>query len=145
MRAAGEGTESTASLASVLRGQGRFYSLESDEERIESCRRACGGLNQWIRYQEGDPSATLRRLRDDGELDRVHLAFLPSPEHGGGSAELYGILEDLMAPGALLIVDDALHRGGQDEAVRQRLLAHTDWDVRLVLAGRGILVAQRRS
>lgn len=145
MGAAGEGTESTASLASVLRGQGRFYSLEADEERIESCRRACGGLNQWIRYQQGDPEVTLERLRDEGELDRVHLAFLPAPDHDGGSSGIYDVLEDLMVPGSLLVVDDALHREGRGEGVRERLLPHPDWDVRLLLAGRGILVAQRRS
>lgn len=145
MGAAGEGTESTASLASVLRGQGRFYSLESDEGRIESCRRACGGLNQWIRYQQGDPDVTLRRLRDEGEVDRVHLVFLPAPGHEGGSSGIYGVLEDLMVPGSLLVVDQALHREGRGEGVRERLLSRPGWDVRLVLAGRGILVARRRS
>lgn len=144
MAAAGEGTESTVSLASVLRGQGRFYSLEEDEGRIESCRRGCGSLNQWIRYVEGDPPTSIRRLREEGELERIHLAFLPADGGSGISGEAFREMDGLMVPGSVVVVDGAIRPLGRNDNVRPHLLDRPEWDVRAVFAGDGILVAQRR-
>lgn len=145
MRESGRGSESTVSLASVLRGQGRFFSLEEDEGRIESCRRICGGLNQWIRYVEGPPAPSIRRLREEGEVDRVHLAFLQFPDDPDGIWEAYSELEDLLVPGAVLVVDDAVRPGGRGGRVKAHLADRSEWDVRIVLAADGVLVAQRRN
>lgn len=145
MRAAGEGTESTLSLASVLRGQGRFLCLEEDEGRIESCRRGCGALNQWIEYVPGDPAASLRRLREEGELERIHLAFLHSRGDAEGPWNGYRALDDLLAPGSILIVDDAVRGDAPGRRVTSHLSDRPGWDARIVLVGPGILVAQRRS
>lgn len=144
MRNSGRGTESTVSMASVLRGQGRFFSLEEDADRIEACQRICGGLNQWIQYVEANPASGIARLREEGELDRVHLAFLHSVDDPDEIWEEYRALDDLLGPGAVLVVDDAVSPGAKGDRVKPHLMDRPEWEVRLVFVGRGILVAQRR-
>lgn len=144
MRHSGSGTESTVSMASVLRGQGLFFSLEEDEGRIEACQRICGGLNQWIHYVQEKPSSAIARLREEGELDRVHLAFLHSVDDPDEIWEEFRALDDLLVPGAVLVVDDAVSPGAKGDRVKPNLMERPEWEVRLVFVGRGILVAQRR-
>lgn len=136
-------TESTACLASVLRGQATFYLLEEDEEHIEACRRICGNLNQWISYVQGEAASSIRRLRREEKLETVHLAFLDSVDDPEAIGAEFRALEELVVEGGLVIVEDSVRPGGRGTRVKQYLSDGTGWDVRLVHTWNGLLVAQR--
>lgn len=136
-------TEATVTLASVLRGQGRLLSLAEDEKTLEDRRDACGSLSQWVEFVAGDPADTIQRLRREGDLEHVHLAFLHTADDPGRARRGLGALEELIVPGGLLMVDGVVQPAASAGEVGSRLRDGPDWSVRMVHAAAGILVAQR--
>lgn len=138
-------TESTSCLASVLRGQATFFVLEEEEKHIEGCRRICGNLNQWISYVQGEAASSIRRLREEGKLEAVHLAFLDSVDDPEVIWAEFRALEELVVEGGLVIVEDCVRPAGRGARVKKYLSEGAGWDVKLVHTWNGLLVAQRNS
>ncbi|NNJ65781.1 MAG: hypothetical protein HKP16_09450 [Xanthomonadales bacterium] len=102
-----EGTESTLTIARLVRGKGTFYSFEVRPEHIETSRRVCGELDRYVTYIEGDSVANLERMVA-GELARVDFAFLDSANDGDHTWREFQALESSLAPGSILVCDDVL-------------------------------------
>lgn len=145
IRDADEGSDSTLAIATALGGRGRFYTFELDPAHIAVCRSVCRELNDRISYVEGDSKVNLRRLREDGTLDVVHLAFFDSADDPDLILAEFRAVEDLFVPGSIAVVDDVALPGVKGKRLKPYLRRHPLWDARTVYAGRGMLVALRRA
>jgi hypothetical protein len=143
VRSETEGTDSTLAIATALGGRGRFFTFELAPRAIETCRVVCRAVLDRIRIVEGDAKVNLARLRGEGALKVVHLAFLDSADDPGQIWAEFQAIEPLFVPGSLLIVDDAI-RGVKARRVAPYLRASATWETRLVYAGNGLLLAVRR-
>jgi predicted O-methyltransferase YrrM len=102
-----EGTESTLTIARLVRDRGRFYSFELRPEHIETSRQVCGEFDRFVTYVEGDSVANLERLVSD-ELCRIDFAFLDSANDGDHIWREFQVIESCFTPGSILICDDVL-------------------------------------
>lgn len=141
IRSAAEETRSTLAIASAL-ARGRLYTFELEPRHIALCREICRDVDDRITYVQGDAKVELRRWAE--RWPAVHLAFLDSLNDADQIWEEFRALEDRFVPGSLLIVDDAVPPSRKGLRVKPYLHAHPGWETRLVYAGRGLLVAQRR-
>lgn len=138
-----EGTDSTLVMAAALRSRGRLYTFELDPAHMATCREVCRAYDSGIEYVLGDAKEEIRRLREDGTLRTVHLAFLDSAEDPDQIMEEFRALEDLFVPGSLLIVDDVIFPAIKGARVRPHIDRHPDWDAWILYAWHGLLVADR--
>jgi hypothetical protein len=136
------GTDSTLAIAAAIADRGRFYSFEIDPTHIELCKQKCRDLNDHIQYVQGDAKVNLRRLRDEGKLEAVHLAFFDSADDPEQIWEEFKAVEDLFVAGSLVIVDDAI-RGVKGKRIKPYLRTSDLWSTRLVYAGNGMLLARK--
>jgi len=102
-----EGTESTLTIARLVRDRGRFYSFELRPEHIETSRQVCGEFDRFVTYVEGDSVANLERLAQD-ELARIDFAFLDSANDGDHTWREFKAIESCFVPGSILVCDDVL-------------------------------------
>lgn len=138
-----EGTESTLTIASILRGRGRFYSFELRPEHIAISRECCGEFDRFVHYVEGDSVTNLERCVADGTLARIDLAFLDSANDGDHIFNEFKAIEPSMGPGAVLVVDDVLW-AEKGKRLVPRIEASADWDSRVLNVENGMMVARRR-
>jgi predicted O-methyltransferase YrrM len=116
-----EGTESTLTIARLVRDRGRFYSFELRPEHIETSREVCGEFDRFVTYVEGDSVANLERLAADklaridflerlaaDKLARIDFAFLDSANDGDHTWREFQAIEGCFVPGSILICDDVL-------------------------------------
>lgn len=140
-------------MAEVL-DRGRITSLERDPARIGQARSYLQRANveEKVEVVEGDALETIAGLR--GPFD---LLFLDATK--GEYREYLRRAETLLAPRALLVVDNVLMSGqvaepeaggrwGPDAVAAQRdfneeLLASEDWLASVLAVGDGVLVASR--
>jgi len=138
-----EGTESTLTIASLVRDRGRFYSFELRPEHVAISRQCCGDVDRFVTYVEGDSVANLERLVADGTLARVDLAFLDSANDGEHIFREFKAIEDRLAPGAVLVVDDVLW-ADKGQRLVPYIEASAEWDARVFNVENGMMVATRR-
>jgi predicted O-methyltransferase YrrM len=137
-----EGTESTLTIASTLRGRGRFLTFELRPEHIEVCRELCRDYNADIEYVEGDSVTNLQRMVESGELGRVDFAFLDSTNDGDHTWKEFQTLEQSFVPGSILVCDDVLW-ADKGRVLRPYLESSDEWRTRIYNEENGILVAHR--
>lgn len=146
IRRADEGTDSTLAIATALgESGGTLYTFELEAEHIAVCRSVCHQVNDRIRYVEGDSRTNLRKLRADGTLKVVHLAFFDSGDDADLIWEEFRAIEDLFVPGSIVIVDDAIPPSVKGRRVKPYLHRRLDWDTRVTYTWHGMLVAQKRT
>lgn len=136
-----EGTESTLTIARLVRDSGTFYSFELRPEHIATSRQVCGEFDRYVTYVEGDSVANLERLAA-GELARVDFAFLDSANDGDHTWREFQALESSFVPGSVLICDDVLW------ADKGRILAphiqnSPQWKSEIRNVENGMLIAHR--
>lgn len=144
IRRKGEGTDSTLGIATALGERGALYTFELEPAHIEICKQVCSAVNHRIRYIEGDSKANLRRLRDDGTLEVVHLAFFDSGDDPELIMEEFRAIEQLFVSGSIVVVDDVIPPSVKGKLIKPYLHGHPLWDTRVVYTWRGMLVAVRR-
>lgn len=137
-----EGTESTLTIASIVRDQGRFFSFELRPEHIAISRQCCGTYDRFVRYVEGDSVGNLERHVADGTLARIDLAFLDSANDGDHIFNEFKAIEKAFVPGSVLVVDDVLWA---QKGVRlvPYIEASDDWESHVFNVENGIMVARR--
>lgn len=138
-----EGTESTLTIASLVRDRGRFFSFELRPEHVAISRQCCGDVDRFVTYVEGDSVANLERLVADGTLARVDLAFLDSANDGEHIFREFKAIEDRLPPGAILVVDDVLW-ADKGKRLVPCIEASAEWDARVFNVENGMMVATRR-
>ena len=137
-----EGTESTLTIAALVRDRGRFLTFELRPEHIAVCRQLCGELNAFIEYVEGDSVANLDRMVGSGDLQRVDFAFLDSTNDGDHTWKEFQALEKTFVPGSILVCDDVLW-ADKGRIVMPYLKSSNQWRTRIINEENGILVAHR--
>ncbi|MEE4174615.1 MAG: class I SAM-dependent methyltransferase [Xanthomonadales bacterium] len=138
-----EGTESTLTIASLVRDRGRFFSFELRPEHVAISRQCCGDVDRFVTYVEGDSVANLERLVADGTLARVDLAFLDSANDGEHIFREFKAIEDQLLPGAILVVDDVLW-ADKGKRLVPYIEASAEWDAQVFNVENGMMVATRR-
>ncbi len=146
-------------IARALPEDGLLTTVERDPERVKAARRLLeeAGVGGRVEVVEGEAGPTLRELArrvQEGDGTPFDAVFLDADKEG-----LPGYLEQagrLLAPGGLLLVDNALWKGrvvdpeARDEATEAvRELARSvargqEWDGTILPTGDGLLVAVRR-
>lgn len=145
LRDPNEGTDSTRVIAATLGDRGRLYTFELEPAHLAVCREVCREFANRIEYMEGDAKLNLRRLRERGTLRQVHFAFLDSADDPEQIWEEFRAIEDLFVPGGVLVVDDVVAPAVKGRRIKPYLHRDPAWETRLVYAGKGLLVAVRRS
>jgi hypothetical protein len=145
LRDPNEGTDSTRVIAATLGERGRLYTFELDPKHLAVCREVCREFADRIEYVEGDAKVNLRQWRERGTLRQVHFAFLDSADDPEQIWEEFRAIEDLFVPGSVLVVDDVVPPAVKGRRIKPYLHRDPAWETRLVYAGKGLLVAVRRS
>lgn len=145
LRDPNEGTDSTRVIAATLGDRGRLYTFELDPAHLAVCRELCREFADRIEYVQGDAKVNLRRWRERGALSRVHFAFLDSADDPEQIWEEFRAIEDLFVPGSVLVVDDVVAPAVKGRRLKPYLHRDPAWATHLVYAGKGLLVAVRRS
>lgn len=138
-----EGTESTLTIASILRDRGRFYSFELRPEHIAISRACCGDHDRFVTYVEGDSVGNLQRFVADGTLARIDLAFLDSANDADHIYNEFRAIEGCFVPGSVLVVDDVLW-ANKGKRLVPYVQDSEDWDSEVFNVENGMMVATRR-
>ncbi len=138
-----EGTESTLTIASLMRDRGTFYSFELRPEHIEISRQCCGEADRFVNYVEGDSVANLKAAVADGRLAQIDFAFLDSANDGDHIFNEFKAIESNFAPGACLVVDDVLW-ADKGRTLVPYIEASDAWDSQVLNVENGIMVATLR-
>jgi len=136
-----EGTESTLTIARLVRDRGRFYSFELRPEHIEVSRQVCGELDRFVTYVEGDSVANLERLAAD-ELSRIDFAFLDSANDGDHTWREFQAIESCFVPGSVLVCDDVLW-ADKGRILLPYIEGSADWANETLKVENGMLIARR--
>ncbi len=142
-------------VARGLRRDGRLITIEADPKHASFARTqfARAGLADQIELVEGDGVAQLKRLAGELEPGSVDVLFLDADK--AEYPDYFRVARDLIAPGGLLIADNALGSGSwwiDDEANPQRQGAHQlnleaardpEFEAVAVPLREGVLVARR--
>jgi predicted O-methyltransferase YrrM len=142
IRLLNEGTESTLTIASTLKGAGRFLTFELRPDHIENCRQVCREWNEHITYVQGDSILNLRQKVRSGELERVDFAFLDSSNDGDHTFREFQEIEACFVPGSVLVVDDVLW-ADKGRVLVPYIQGSDQWQSRIYNEEKGFMVAQR--
>jgi hypothetical protein len=136
-----EGTESTLTIARLVRDRGRFYSFELRPEHIEVSRNVCGEFDRFVTYVEGDSVANLERLAAD-ELNRIDFAFLDSANDGDHTWREFRAIESCFVPGSVLVCDDVLW-ADKGRILLPYIEGSADWESQTLKVENGMMIARR--
>lgn len=142
IRDAREGTAGTLTIARILGGRGRFFTFELEAAHIRVARDVCAGFADAISFVEGDSVEELAKLIHGGTVKVVHFAFLDSADDGEHIFREFRLIEPLVPPGGIVVIDDAMF-GTKGTVARPYLERHPDWNVRLCNIENGLLIAER--
>lgn len=137
-----EGTESTLTIARLLRDQGKFYSFELRPEHIAISRECCGEFNRFVHYVEGDSVKNLGDAVSDGRLQRVDFAFLDSANDGDHIFNEFKAIENQLVPHAILVVDDVLW-ADKGRRLVPYIQSSEQWTSEVFNVENGMMVAKR--
>ncbi len=140
-----EGTGSTLAIASTLGERGHFYTFELERAHMQTCKSVCREFNHRIHYVEGDAKANLRRLRDDGTLQVIHLAFFDSAHDPQQIWEEFRAVEELFVPGSIVLVDDVVSPAVKGKQIKPYLHGHPLWESYVIYTWKGLLIAMRHA
>jgi len=143
-------------LARGLKSGGRLITIEVDAKHASFARTQFqrAGVADRIELVEGDGVTELKRLAEELDPGSVDVLFLDADK--AEYPDYFRIARALIAPGGLLIADNALGSGSwwiDDEAHPQRQGAHQlnldaaqdqDFEAVAVPLREGLLVARRR-
>ena len=119
---------------------GRLYTVDIEPRHIANCRKVTRRFARRISYHVGDSIEFLRSLARDHSLNRIDLLYLDSFDYALGIeqdderlasqrhclAELEAALP-LLAPQALVLIDDADLIGGGKPALAKGRLLELGW------------------
>jgi len=142
IRSLTEGTESTLTIASMVKDKGTFYTFELEPRHIAICKELCAGYNQYINYIEGDSVSNLHSMVNDQTISTIDFAFLDSVNDGNHIWKEFETIEHLFHKGSTLVVDDVLW-AKKGEIIRPYLEQSGDWSTKIYNVESGIMVAKR--
>ncbi len=142
IRRASEGTDSTLTIASGLKGRGRFFSFEFEEKHIQVCKTVCKDYLEQINFIQGDAKSNLEKLKKEARFTQVHFAFFDSADDPAQTFAEFKAIEELFVGGSLVVVDDVI-RGVKGKLIKPFMRKNPDWQVRLLYAGNGLLLARK--